>query len=259
MDAVWPGTYVEESNLAQNVFLLRKKLGQAPDGGEYIETLSKRGYRMNVPVQEIELPAEKLPDEKPLAVGTTGEAGAIVTHARNYRGLVTGASVLAAMTVAALVSRFFPSPSESVPVTGNFVQITHDTKDKRGKTGAFGGPDAALLTDGSRLYFTSGHLLLPASGKSLQLAASRPKCQFRSLSRNCSISRLPGPNCLSRVRWMMLRRGRSGPCQYRPEYRATSAVSRLAMPRGRPTDTRLHLHVGLSSACRMSTEPTSEN
>ncbi len=65
MDAVWPGTYVEESNLAQNVFLLRKKLGQAPDGGEYIETLSKRGYRINVPVQEIELPAEKLLDEKP--------------------------------------------------------------------------------------------------------------------------------------------------------------------------------------------------
>ncbi len=55
MDAVWPGTYVEESNLAQNVFLLRKKLGQAPHGGEYIETMSKRGYRMNVPVHEIEL------------------------------------------------------------------------------------------------------------------------------------------------------------------------------------------------------------
>ncbi|MBI3679063.1 MAG: winged helix-turn-helix domain-containing protein [Acidobacteria bacterium] len=40
LDNVWPGTFVEEANLTQSIFLVRKCLGQ-----EYIETLPKRGYR----------------------------------------------------------------------------------------------------------------------------------------------------------------------------------------------------------------------
>ena len=43
--AVWPDTFVEESNLAHNVSVLRKALGDGADGQPYIETLSKRGYR----------------------------------------------------------------------------------------------------------------------------------------------------------------------------------------------------------------------
>ena len=43
--SVWPDTYVEESNLAQNISVLRKALGTAPDGLPYIETVAKRGYR----------------------------------------------------------------------------------------------------------------------------------------------------------------------------------------------------------------------
>jgi DNA-binding winged helix-turn-helix (wHTH) protein len=54
MDAVWPESFVEEGNLTQNVFLLRKVLGRLPDGTDYIQTLPKRGYRINVPVVEME-------------------------------------------------------------------------------------------------------------------------------------------------------------------------------------------------------------
>ncbi len=43
--SVWPDTFVEESNLAQNVSVLRKALGTAEGGGNYIETIAKRGYR----------------------------------------------------------------------------------------------------------------------------------------------------------------------------------------------------------------------
>lgn len=43
LDAVWPETTVEESNLSQNVFLLRKVLGSA-EGGP-IKTLPGRGYQ----------------------------------------------------------------------------------------------------------------------------------------------------------------------------------------------------------------------
>ena len=42
------------------------------------------------------------------------------------------------------------------PVISDYLHITHDSVDKRGKTGSFGGPDAPLVTDGSRVYFTEG-------------------------------------------------------------------------------------------------------
>lgn len=51
---VWPGTFVEEATLAQNVFTLRKALGDSPEGHLYIETVPKRGYRFTARVQVIE-------------------------------------------------------------------------------------------------------------------------------------------------------------------------------------------------------------
>ena len=40
MQKVWPDSFVEENNLAQNISILRKTLG-----GDYIQTIPKRGYR----------------------------------------------------------------------------------------------------------------------------------------------------------------------------------------------------------------------
>src|SRR6266513_2530183 len=51
MTQVWPDSFVEENNLAQNISTLRKVLG--PDGGKFIETVPKRGYRFVAEVQEI--------------------------------------------------------------------------------------------------------------------------------------------------------------------------------------------------------------
>ena len=47
--AVWPDSFVEEGNLAQNIFTLRKTLGVLPGGGQYIQTIPKRGYRLVIP------------------------------------------------------------------------------------------------------------------------------------------------------------------------------------------------------------------
>jgi Tol biopolymer transport system component/DNA-binding winged helix-turn-helix (wHTH) protein len=47
---VWPCTIVEESNLAYNVFALRKALGDTADNPQYIETVPRRGYRFKAPV-----------------------------------------------------------------------------------------------------------------------------------------------------------------------------------------------------------------
>ena len=45
MEEVWPNEFVEEGNLAQNIFMLRKALGESVDGAKYIETVPRRGYR----------------------------------------------------------------------------------------------------------------------------------------------------------------------------------------------------------------------
>jgi DNA-binding winged helix-turn-helix (wHTH) protein/TolB-like protein len=51
---IWPDTFVEESTLAQNIFTLRKQLGQDGDEPVYIETVPKRGYRFAAPVKYVE-------------------------------------------------------------------------------------------------------------------------------------------------------------------------------------------------------------
>jgi Tol biopolymer transport system component/DNA-binding winged helix-turn-helix (wHTH) protein len=53
---VWPDTFVEESNLAYHVFVLRKALGEQFDG-PYIETIPKRGYRFTAAVTPVPPPA----------------------------------------------------------------------------------------------------------------------------------------------------------------------------------------------------------
>ena len=45
MQQVWPDSFVEENNLAQNISVLRKALGKGKEGEHYIQTVPKRGYR----------------------------------------------------------------------------------------------------------------------------------------------------------------------------------------------------------------------
>jgi Tol biopolymer transport system component/DNA-binding winged helix-turn-helix (wHTH) protein len=51
IERVWDDSIVEESNLTQYLYLLRKTLQTMPDGRPYIETLRRRGYRFNGDVQ----------------------------------------------------------------------------------------------------------------------------------------------------------------------------------------------------------------
>src|ERR1700730_13669143 len=49
---VWSDRVVEESNLSQNIYLLRKTLGEGSNGQSYIETVPRRGYRFAGEVRE---------------------------------------------------------------------------------------------------------------------------------------------------------------------------------------------------------------
>src|SRR5215218_9167114 len=50
---IWPDTFVGEATLAQNVFTLRRALGEAEGGKSYIQTAPRRGYRFAAPVREV--------------------------------------------------------------------------------------------------------------------------------------------------------------------------------------------------------------
>jgi len=51
MQLVWPDSFVEENNLAQNISILRKALGEGKQGEHYIQTVPRRGYRFVADVQ----------------------------------------------------------------------------------------------------------------------------------------------------------------------------------------------------------------
>lgn len=73
MQKVWPGTFVEDNNLAFNISVLRKLLGENSASPRYIETVPKRGYRFIAEVVEIPqngLPAAELPPSLPARRGT---------------------------------------------------------------------------------------------------------------------------------------------------------------------------------------------
>jgi eukaryotic-like serine/threonine-protein kinase len=53
MQSLWPDTFVEESNLTQNISQLRRALGEGAAGAQYIETIPKRGYRFVAGVQSL--------------------------------------------------------------------------------------------------------------------------------------------------------------------------------------------------------------
>src|ERR1700755_3679653 len=68
LSEVWEDSFVEENNLAQNISLLRKALGQ-DKGAKFIETVSKRGYRFIAPVSLTgESAGEEKENEEPRSV-----------------------------------------------------------------------------------------------------------------------------------------------------------------------------------------------
>lgn len=108
MHEIWPDSFVEEINLTVNISLLRKTLGEQPDGRQYIATVPKRGYRFDAAVCESShetkpAPAlDELSSPSPsIQEGVSGLSPAI-TKPRSTTWLYTG--VLALLGIALLAS-----------------------------------------------------------------------------------------------------------------------------------------------------------
>jgi len=134
---LWPDTFVEEGSLSNNIFLLRKALGEdAP----YIETVPRKGYRFVGAVRQmpIELPLRL--EEPPAA---QPEYGKLKRNSFRIPGLIAvGAVILFPVAVTLWHSQ------PRLPVVGNAIRITNDQKAKT--------PIHLPVTDGVRLFFVEG-------------------------------------------------------------------------------------------------------
>src|SRR6266404_3879307 len=55
LKSLWPDSFVEEANLTQNIFVLRKILGDDGNGHSFIQTIPRRGYKFVAKVTPIEI------------------------------------------------------------------------------------------------------------------------------------------------------------------------------------------------------------
>src|SRR5271168_4983018 len=69
MKAVWPSSFVEESNLTQTIFMVRKALDETSDQ-RYILNVQGQGYRFLVPVTEA---ADSSPETEALRMTPTAD------------------------------------------------------------------------------------------------------------------------------------------------------------------------------------------
>ena len=126
---VWRDAFVEEANLARNIWSLRKALGDDQGAPRYIETVSKLGYRFIAPVTELvdEAPGPQI--QKKVRTQTTNEAtpaGPVTlpaTTRRALRPVSVAVMVLLGLTATALAwlwPRPPATPASATPST-NFL------------------------------------------------------------------------------------------------------------------------------------------
>ena len=155
---LWPDSFVEEGNLSNNVFVLRKALG---NDYEYIETVPRRGYRF---VGAVRQPpgAEKLPSA-PREFGSTGPAdrrpvgpvpvGALTTVPRPRRRLaMIAGTTLVILAIGAAVwwrnSPRLPDRSQWVQLTKFPDSVTQPALSPDGRMVAFIRGDGTFLDPG---------------------------------------------------------------------------------------------------------------
>jgi eukaryotic-like serine/threonine-protein kinase len=99
LKSVWPDTFVEETNLSRNIFLLRKALGETPQDHQYILTVPGRGYRFAEDVQ--------LVPEQELNIVSASHAKVQVEIKERNRWLWPIVAAVVVLAFAAAAIRFF--------------------------------------------------------------------------------------------------------------------------------------------------------
>jgi DNA-binding winged helix-turn-helix (wHTH) protein/TolB-like protein len=141
--AVWPGVVVGDEALTQAIIKLRRALGDHPRSPSYIETISKRGYRLIAPVS-----------------GATPRP----VHRSRWRAAAAGAAVLAAagLTYFLALQPAPPDPAEGFDKALTVTLLPFETVGAGAEQGYLArGIGTDLMTDLSRL---SGLRLISPTG-----------------------------------------------------------------------------------------------
>lgn len=111
MKTLWPDSSVEESNLSQNIFMLRKALGDSARERRYILTVPGRGYQFVETVREI---GDGKEDQEALRLATRTRQPVAVKNRASSRGSFWIAPALFAILMGAGLSwRLAPRPHAS--------------------------------------------------------------------------------------------------------------------------------------------------
>ena len=123
MKAVWPDTFVEESNLSRNIFMLRKALGESPQDHQYILTVPGRGYRL---AQSVRLVPER---EVSIVAAQHSKVQIQVKESKPWAWLSVGAIVVVAIAVGALGIFMHHTPVLTEKDTVVLADFTNSTGD----------------------------------------------------------------------------------------------------------------------------------
>ena len=109
MDRLWPDTAVEEANLTQNIFVVRKALGEEPGQQRFIATFARRGYRFVADVLEnSEEPPDVARENAPVTLAHPKPA--------NRLAIAWGGALLLGLAVAAAVFIHRSAASSAGPI-----------------------------------------------------------------------------------------------------------------------------------------------
>ncbi len=156
MKMLWPDSFVEESNLSQNIFVLRKALGDSAQERRYIVNVPGRGYQFTEAVREVEEAAlgELRDVEETLVVESHSRSRVLVEQVvpqTNRLALRAGIAVLvvALMAVGTLVyrARVGRSTERTGPAAARLPAVTmRPSVAVLGFRNLSGRPDAAWLS-----------------------------------------------------------------------------------------------------------------
>ncbi|HEX3665336.1 MAG TPA: winged helix-turn-helix domain-containing protein [Rhizomicrobium sp.] len=174
LDALWPGRFVLESNLTKHISMLRKALEGSEEGGRFIETVPKLGYRFVAGVICEQTDGQTI-FAAPPADSRSQAAASRIPDRRT--ALLVALAVFAALIVVAFAAWFwnggepvFPwskrAPGTAVAVF-DFDNLTRD-----GKLGWIGPAFSEMLgtqmAQGGQLYLLPAELVRQISGRAPQ-------------------------------------------------------------------------------------------
>jgi DNA-binding winged helix-turn-helix (wHTH) protein/Tol biopolymer transport system component len=118
LSRIWPGTVVDEANLSQSIFTLRKVLGDSRKDPRYIATIAGRGYQFVAPVTEITTGASQPADIPGNPQPETESRPAVVGRRTRRKRYVIAAGIVLVLEAAGmswfLANRPVRAPSELI-------------------------------------------------------------------------------------------------------------------------------------------------